>query len=303
MWTSTALASEHRSYEGRAWRVVEAQHRISTSRLATDLEAQAQLEDLAEEVKPRMPASTAGLDYLLASPFRYGHRQESRFRRADERPGIFYASEAENTAIAETAYWRLKFFTRSPGFVPPSTTSEHSSFSVRLSSKSAIDLTLPPFDADQARWIDPVDYSACQQLAAAAREAQTALIRTTPRVIRIADATWSRSTRTPLPNASPGRDGPGTCVSKAAGSSLWPPFHRASGSPSRRRTLVCDLTRERVLDVLLHIAPAPNPMRPAREALGRSALAATPCGRPVLAGFKRHFPVQVKSFHKQSILT
>jgi hypothetical protein len=178
MWTSTALASEHRSYEGRAWRVVEAQHRISTSRLATDLEAQAQLEDLAEEVKPRMPASTAGLDYLLASPFRYGHRQESRFRRADERPGIFYASEAENTAIAETAYWRLKFFTRSPGFVPPSTTSEHSSFSVRLSSKSAIDLTLPPFDADQARWIDPVDYSACQQLAAAAREAQTALIRT-----------------------------------------------------------------------------------------------------------------------------
>ena len=104
MWTSTALASEHRPYEGRAWRVVEAQHRISTSRLAADPDAQTMLEELAEEVKPRMPATTAGLDYLLASPFRYGHRQATRFRRADERPGIFYASETESTAIAETAY-------------------------------------------------------------------------------------------------------------------------------------------------------------------------------------------------------
>jgi hypothetical protein len=158
--------------------VVEAQHSISTSRLAADPDPQAMLEDLAEEVKPRMPVSAAGLDYLLASPFRYGHRQESRFRRADERPGIFYASEAERTAIAETAYWRLRFFARSPGFVPPSTTSEHSSFSVRLASDAAIDLTQPPFDADEAHWTDPVDYTACQNLAAAARAAATALIRT-----------------------------------------------------------------------------------------------------------------------------
>ena len=178
MWTSTALASEHRPYEGGAWRVVEAQHRISTSRLAADPDAQALLEDLAEEVKPRMPASVPGLDYLLASPFRYGHRQQSRFRRADERPGIFYASEAESTAIAETAYWRLRFFARSPGFVPPSTTSEHSSFTVRLSSEAAIDLTQPAFDADEAHWTDPVDYTACQGLATAAREAATTLIRT-----------------------------------------------------------------------------------------------------------------------------
>jgi hypothetical protein len=34
---------------------------------------------------------------------------ESRFRRASERPGVFYASETERTAIAETAFWRLRF--------------------------------------------------------------------------------------------------------------------------------------------------------------------------------------------------
>ena len=178
MWTPGALASEHRSYRARVWRVVEAQHRISTGRLVSDPAAQALLEDLAEEVKPALPANAVHLDYLLASPFRYGHRQASRFRRADERPGIFYASEAEATAIAETAYWRLRFFSRSPGFVPPSTTSEHSSFSVLVASQAALDLTEPPFAAHEADWIDPADYTACQDLAVVAREAATVLIRT-----------------------------------------------------------------------------------------------------------------------------
>lgn len=178
MWTSTALASEHVGYSGRVWRVVEAQHRISTNRLATGLDDQLTLELLAEEVKPQVPENARHLDFLLASPFRYGHAQASRFRRAGERPGIFYASEKESTAIAETAYWRLRFFARSPGFVPPSTTSEHTSFSVRVASARALDLTRPPFAADSAAWTDPEDYTACQTLAAAAREADTQAIRT-----------------------------------------------------------------------------------------------------------------------------
>ena len=178
MWTSTALASEHRGYAGAVWRVVEAQHRISTARLASGPAEQALLEELADAVKPQLPASANGLDYLLASPFRYGHGQASRFRRAHERPGIFYASEAEATALAETAYWRLRFFARSPGFAPPTTTSEHSSFSVRVASDRALDLTLAPFAVDDVRWTDPADYSSCQELADAARVAGTQLIRT-----------------------------------------------------------------------------------------------------------------------------
>lgn len=155
MWTFTALASEHRRYAGEIWRVVEAQHRISTNRLAASGEEQALLEHLVEEIKPRLPEAARHLDYLLAAPFRYGHNQASRFRRAEERPGIFYSSESEATAIAEAAYWKLRFFSRSPGFEPPSTTSEHTSFRASVATERAIDLTLAPFDQRAANWIRP----------------------------------------------------------------------------------------------------------------------------------------------------
>lgn len=178
MWTPTALASELREWRGEGWRVVEAQHRISTNRLADSAEDQHRLELLADAVKPEIPAEARGLHYLLASPFRYGHRSESRFRRADERPGVFYAAETEATAIAETAYWRLRFFARSPGFVPPATTSEHTSFTVAIATAHMIDLTVPPFDRDAADWMNPTDYAPCQDLATAAREARVELIRT-----------------------------------------------------------------------------------------------------------------------------
>ena len=177
MWTPTALASEARGYRGEVWRIVEAQHRISTNRLADSLADQARLEALAEAAKPDLPKAAQGLHYLLAAPFRYGHGVASRFRRANERPGIFYASEAEATAIAETAYWRLRFYNRSPGFVPPSATSEHTSFTVKLASDRALDLTQAPFASHLAEWTAPSDYSACQDLAASARLAQIALIR------------------------------------------------------------------------------------------------------------------------------
>lgn len=170
MWTPSALASEFSPYSNRVWRIVEAQHRISTNRLAASLEEQRLLEDLAEAVKPQLPAAARGLHYLLASPFRYGHRSPTRFRRADERPGIFYASEAETTAIAETAYWRLVFLTRSPGLAPPTTTSEHSSFSVAVSIERGVDLADGALRRDADRWTSN-DYTDCQALASAARAA------------------------------------------------------------------------------------------------------------------------------------
>jgi hypothetical protein len=177
MWTPIALASEFGPYAHDVWRVVEAQHRISTNRLASNLADQARLEELAEEAKPDLPKAARGKDYLITSPFRYGHTVASRFRKADERPGVLYASEHEATAIAETAYWRLSFFSRSPGFVPPSTTSEHLSFKVKVKAKRALDLTRLPLIADAAWWNDPLDYMACQDLAGAARVADAQLIR------------------------------------------------------------------------------------------------------------------------------
>lgn len=171
MWTPTALASEFRRYRRTVWRVVEAQHRISTNRLASSNADQQRLEELADAAKPDLPRSAQGLHYLLASPFRYGHTVASRFRRATERTGIFYASEAERTAIVETAYWRLRFVSRSPGFVSGNRTSEHLSFSVPVSLTRLVDTTRPPLDADIDKWRDPEDYSACQDLAGQVREA------------------------------------------------------------------------------------------------------------------------------------
>jgi hypothetical protein len=177
MWTPTALASELRSYRRTVWRVVEAQHRISTNRLAGSLDDQRRLEELADAAKPDLPRAARGLHYLLASPFRYGHGVASRFRRANERPGIFYASEAEQTAITETAYWRIRFISRSPGFVPGNRTSEHLSFSVPVSIARLLDITRPPLSRDCDSWADPVDYIACQGLAEAARAAGGQAIR------------------------------------------------------------------------------------------------------------------------------
>lgn len=161
--------ADFRKYSGKVWRLVEAQHRISTNRLAAGIDDQALLEQLVEEVKPVLPAAARGLHYLLATPFRYGHAKASRFRRANERPGIFYASDHVATAIAETAYWRLLFFSRSPGFVPPTTVVEHSAFTVPIAVERALDLTAAPFVDQAVRWVDLDNYTACQDFADAAR--------------------------------------------------------------------------------------------------------------------------------------
>jgi hypothetical protein len=101
MSTPSALASEITPYDGRVIRIVEAQHRISTNRLAGNAGDQQLLEALADEVKPNLPEAARRLPWLLASPFRYGLGRPSRFRSADTLPGIFYASEDIETAVTE----------------------------------------------------------------------------------------------------------------------------------------------------------------------------------------------------------
>lgn len=164
-------------YERTVWRLVEAQHRISTNRLAGSAEDQALLEQLVESAKPTLPVAARGLHFLLATPFRYGYAKSSRFRRARQRPGIFYAAESVATAIAETTYWRLLFFSRSPGFVPPSNVVEHSAFSVPLKVTRALDLTRTPFVKHASAWMHPSEYGPCQSFADQARRIDAQLIR------------------------------------------------------------------------------------------------------------------------------
>lgn len=178
-WTAAALSSEAVGLEGKVWRLVEAQHRVSTLKLVDTLDEQALLEDLIEETKPVIPQECRHLDYLLATPFRYGsiYPQGSRFRRAGRTLGVFYASEAVATAVAEMAFYRLLFFADSPETPWPRDAAEYTAFSAAIRTERAIDLTKPPLSKDSARWTAFSDYEACQALADAAREGDLHAIR------------------------------------------------------------------------------------------------------------------------------
>lgn len=178
-WTAAALSSEAAGLEGNVWRLVEAQHRVSTLKLVDTLDEQALLEDLIEETKPVIPGECRHLDYLLATPFRYGsvYPQGSRFRRAGRTHGVFYASESVATAVAEMAFYRLLFFADSPATPWPRDAAEYMAFAAAILTERAIDLTKPPLSKDSARWTDVSDYEACQALADAAREGDVHAIR------------------------------------------------------------------------------------------------------------------------------
>lgn len=178
MWTPPALASEARVWSGDLWRVVESQSRVATLKLVDTLDEQAILEAELEGSKPLIPASCAGLDYLLATPFRYApYRHGSRFRRGRQTDGCFYAAERVETAVAEEAFYRLLFFLDAPAARRPANPQERTAFRVPAATKLAIDLTLPPLDGDAVLWEHPTDYGPCQTLADTARAAGIEAIR------------------------------------------------------------------------------------------------------------------------------
>lgn len=173
MWTPDALSSERRGWSGTIWRAVESQARASTMRLAGTLEDQEILEGLLEANKPPLPAGCEDLHYLLATPFRYTpYPRGSRFRRAGQPEGAFYASLEIRTALAELAFHRLLFYRESPAAVLPRSPVEHTGFGVRCATEGLIDLTVSPLDRDVETWTAPLDYTGCQGLADAARAAE-----------------------------------------------------------------------------------------------------------------------------------
>jgi hypothetical protein len=178
-WTRDALSYEARRLSGVCWRVVEAQHQVSTLKLTDTIEEQALLENLIERTKPPVPAECRHLDYLLATPFRYDtpYPKGSRFRRPGRTLGVFYASEKPETAIAEMAFYRLLFFAESPRTAWPTNAGEYTAFAASYRTRRALDLTRPPLDAHSVRWADPIDYTSCQELADAARAAEIQLLR------------------------------------------------------------------------------------------------------------------------------
>ena len=173
IWTPDALSSEAKPIEGRFWRLVEAQHQVSTMKLVDTVDEQALLESLLEDTKPVLPPEAIGLDYLLATPFRYGaiYPHGSRFRRAGRTQGVFYAAKAVSTAVAEMAFYRLLFFAESPLTPLPANAADYTAFAAEISTQAGLDLSAPPLSEDDLLWTHPTEYSACQTLADSARTA------------------------------------------------------------------------------------------------------------------------------------
>ena len=179
IWTPDALSSEQHTYKGLVWRLVEAQHSVSTLTLVDTLSEQKLLEELIEETKPAVPVKCRSLDFLLSTPFRYGaaYPHGSRFRKAGMSLGVFYASEYVRTALSEMVFYRVLFFSESPLTPWPKKPMEFTAFSVSVSTVKAIDLTKPPLSEAAHLWTHPDRYGPCQELADHAREAGIDLIR------------------------------------------------------------------------------------------------------------------------------
>jgi hypothetical protein len=177
--SSEALSREARALSGSCWRLVEAQHRFSTLKLVDTVEEQAELERLLDETKPMVPPDCRHLDYLLATPFRYGapYPVGSRFRRAGLSEGVFYAAAEPHTAVAELVFRRLLFFAESPDTPWPDNAAEYTAFSAAYATRRGIDLTRGRLARDKASWTHVTDYSPCQALTDTARAASIEIIR------------------------------------------------------------------------------------------------------------------------------
>lgn len=178
-WTPAGLSSDARPLAGTCWRLVEAQHRVSTLKLVDSVDEQETLEDLIQTTKPSLPPDCQHLHYLLATPFRYGapYPGGSRFRRAGLTEGVFYAAEAPQTAVAEMAFYRLLFYAESPDTAWPANPAEYTAFAADYATRKAVDLTTGKYLKDRAAWMHLTDYASCQAFADVARAAKVAVIR------------------------------------------------------------------------------------------------------------------------------
>lgn len=171
IWTRCGERSSCRRLSGRAWRVVEAQHVVSTRKLVDTLEEQELLEELIDRQKPPAPQDDefTGLHPLLGTPFRYPPlRYGSRFGQRHER-GIWYGSMTVSTALAEVAYYRLVFLDGTTANIAP--VAELTAFSAGFASEVGVDLTRTPFDRYVQQISSPTDYRDAQGLGTAMRTA------------------------------------------------------------------------------------------------------------------------------------
>lgn len=164
-------------YAGTCWRFVEDQNTSSTMKLVDGAEEQRILEELLDTSKPPVPPSCQHLHYLYFTPFRYPARTSTRYRKAGDRRGVYYAAENVQTAAAELAFYRALFFLESPDTDPPRNPFELTAFSAVLSSAHCLDIDAAFGPEKRAELSDPVNYAPCHALSDQARNHGADIIR------------------------------------------------------------------------------------------------------------------------------
>ncbi len=218
LWAECGSRAEPVELAGEVLRMVESQEQVATQRLVANLREQDLLESLLERSKPPRPAAADGLDYLLATPFRYPPlRYGSRFGRRHE-PSLFYAARGRTTLLAEAAYYRFVFWQGMAMPPPKPLRTQHTLFGVRIRARRAYCLHRPPFDAYTTALSSPSDYADTQALGSALRSAG-------------ADALEYRSAR----------DGEG-----GLNVALYTPAAFAEAQPSFRQEWLCETAGTRV---------------------------------------------------------
>lgn len=201
IWAACGSRAHAVELAGEVLRMVESQEQVATQRLVSSLAEQDLLESLLEESKPARPANTAGLDYLLATPFRYPPLPHgSRFGRRHE-PGLFYAARTLSTVLAEAAYYRFVFWQGMAKAPPRMLRTQHTLFAARIRARRAFRLHEPPFDAYHAELASRTDYSATQALGTALRAAAAEAIEY--HSARAADGGFNVALYTPTAFAQP----------------------------------------------------------------------------------------------------
>ena len=155
-------------------RIVESQVQIATIGLVDTSEEQLLLEQMLDSVKPPTPKSKqrTPYHYLIETPFRYPPlRHGSRFG-SRALPSLFYGSLGLNTALAESAYYRLLFWAGMK--IPPPNEriiTEHTSFEVTFKTEFGVHLESRAFYKYRNNLSSPTDYSQTQLLGETMRDA------------------------------------------------------------------------------------------------------------------------------------
>ena len=175
IWTQCAATFRAVVLDRPVWRVVEAQHQVSTRKLVDSDAEQLLLEQMIESAKP--PDPTGGqLHYLLFTPFRYPPlRHGSRFARRTV-PSLWYGAESLASAFAEVAYYRFVFLAGT-GALLGTIETELTAFQADLHTDRGADLTASPFDAFRVVIASPVDYVETQALGDELRAAGVEAVR------------------------------------------------------------------------------------------------------------------------------